>query len=65
MVYLGNEQRSFCMFLEPFDIIALKKELLPKWLMVTEILKKKKQSSSRHLMWTFGENVDDIGNERQ
>ena len=53
------------MFLEPFDIIALKKELLPKWLMVTEILKKKKQSSSRHLMWTFGENVDDIGNERQ
>jgi len=28
------------MFLEPFDIIALEKELLPKWLMITEIIKK-------------------------
>ena len=52
------------MFLEPFDIIALEKELLPKWLMITEIIKKK-QSGSRHLMWTFGENVYCIGNERQ
>ena len=40
MIYLGNEQRSFSMFLEPFDIIALEKELLPKWLMITEIIKK-------------------------
>ena len=60
------------MFLKPFDIIAWKKELLLKWLMITEIIKqqqqqqqKKKQSSSRHLMQTFGENVDYIGNERQ
>ena len=40
MINLGNEQRSFYMFLEPFDIIALEKELLPKWLMITEIIKK-------------------------
>ena len=45
-------------FLEPFDIIAWEKELLPKWLMITEIINK--QSSSKYLLWTFGENVDSV-----
>ena len=45
-------------FLEPFDIIAWEKELLPKWLMITEIINK--QSSSKYLPWTFGENVDSV-----
>ena len=31
---------------------------MPKWLMSTEIINK--QSSSRYLMWTFGENVDSV-----
>ena len=31
---------------------------MPKWLMITEIINK--QSSSRYLMWTFGENVDSV-----
>ena len=35
------------MFLEPFDIIAWKKELLLKWLMITEIIKQQQQQQQQ------------------